>query len=323
MRRRVFASSFLALGLSLVGLSTASSQTAFPTRSIQMVIPFAPGASNDIIGRYLAQQLSAKWGQPIIPANKPGAGSAIGSEFVVRSKSDGYTWLFASSTYTTNAAASKELAFDPLADLVPVAIVAKSDLLLVVGKHLNVKSVSDFIELAKQRELFYGAVGVGGNSDFGMSLFNSVAGVKMQRVVYKGGSEVLIDILAGRIDAYMGTIAASLPFAQANKVVALAVVGSQRMANLPDVQTLKESGMNEAISGQWWAVFVPKGTEKSIIEKINSDASEVFFSDNGSRFLASQDAVPERTTPEQAARYVHDELNRWKQLVTQGLIQLQ
>ena len=201
----------------------AANAQQFPSKSVTLVIPFSPGASNDIFGRYLAENLTKLWKQTVLVENRPGAGGALGAANVSKAKPDGYTLLFSSSSYTTNAAVEANMPFDPQKDLKPVGIAAIGQMIVIVGPRLPLSSLADLVKHTKAQKVFYGTSGAGSSSTFTAELLNDVAGMKMETVNYKGGTEALIDLVGGRIDVYVGSVTSVLPTVNAKTAKAIAV----------------------------------------------------------------------------------------------------
>lgn len=299
----------------LAGLATTAHPQDFPgTEPITVVIPFTAGGSNDTIGRYMADGLSAKFGVPVVVENMPGAGSAIGAAHVAQSAPDGHTVLFVSSTYTTNAATAANLPFDPEKDLLPVAIAALGQMVIVTGPKLAVTDLAGMVDKAKAEGLFYGTTGVGSSTQFAAALFSDVVGLKFEPVHYPGGTDALIDIAGGRLDVYFGTVAQALSQIEAGNVTAIAVTSATRASALPDVPTVAEAGFPGTEMDNWWGVFAPAGTPPDVLEALNAAITETMTSDAAGEFLAKQGAIPTKMTLPEFAAHVGSEIAKWRQL---------
>lgn len=284
----------------------------FPSKTVTMVVPFSAGGSNDLLGRYLAEQLGNKWQQTVVVENKPGAGAAVGASYVVQSEKDGHTLLFVSGTLTTTGATSRNLPFDPIKDLQPVGLGAFGTWVLVTGPRLGATSLQEFADAAKEQTVFYGTTGVGSSTQMTAEIFAKTAGIKMEPVHYKGGTDALVDLAGGRIDLYAGTITQVRSTLDSGKATALAVAGNKRASALPDVPTVAEAGFAGAESEIWWGVFAPAGTPMEIVEKINADINELMNTDASAEFLATQGAEPGRMSVQEFTDHVHSELAAWK-----------
>ena len=274
------------LGCLALGVLPALGQV-YPSRTVTMVIPFTPGGSNDVVGRYLAEGLTRIWKQKVIIENRGGAGSVIGTNAVARAAPDGHTLLFVSSSYTTIAAAKTKLPYDPLKDLVPVGMAAVGHMVVATGKRVPLPTLAELARQAKTQPILYGTAGIGGTGHFSSELLNEVAGIKMQAVHYRGGTDAMVDVAGERIDVYFGKrITQILPFIDGGKAVATAIAGKTRAAAFPDVPTVAEAGFPGAESEIWWGVFVPAGTPQAIVDKINADMNAVMGAPEAKEFLA-------------------------------------
>lgn len=286
----------------------------FPNDTVSVVIPFTPGGSNDTIGRYLADNLAKHWDETVVVENKPGAGSAIGSAYVAQAEPNGYTLLFVSGTFTTNAATQPNLPFDPVEDLQPIGMGALGQFVVVGGKRLGAESLADLIETAKSRKVFYGTTGVGSSTHFAGALLADVAGIEMEPVHYPGGTDALLDIAGGRLDLYVGSVPQVLSSVEAGTATPLAVTSQTRSSALPDVPTVVEEGLSDAIFDIWWGVFTAADTPPEIVEEINSAINAVMTTPEAEEFLAKQGAAPHAMSVEEFTDHVHAEIAKWRKL---------
>jgi tripartite-type tricarboxylate transporter receptor subunit TctC len=293
--------------------STALAQ-GYPNKPVTIVIPFTPGGSNDVIGRYLADGLGKLWNQTVLVENRPGAGSAIGSTHVARAKPDGYTLLFMSATLTTNAATQPNLPFDPLKDLQAVAISAIGQMVVVTGSRVPLPNLGELAKQAKAQKLFYATSGIGGTTHFSTELLSDVAGIKMESVHYKGGTEALIDIGGGRVDVFVGSVTQVLSSVANKTATPIAIAGKTRSPLLPDVPTVAEAGFPGAESDVWWGLFAPAGMPQDILARINEGVNTVMATPAAAEVLAKNGAVPARMTVEQFSAHVANELAKWKEI---------
>lgn len=302
----------LALGMGLLASVGGFEAQAFPDKPVSMVIPFSPGGSNDLIGRYLAENLSKLWKQPVIVDNKPGAGAVIGTNQVARARPDGQTLLFISASYTTNAASLRTLPFDPVKDLAPVGLGALGQFIIVTGSRLPLPDIRTVLAQARAQSVFYGTAGVGNSGHFATELFAEVAGIKMEPVHYKGGTEAMFDISGGRIDLYLGTVTQVLASVQNRKAVPVAVMSKERSAVFPEVPTIAEAGVPGAEVEFWWGVFAPAATPREIVEQINANINQVMNTPEAAEFLAKQGASARRMSTGEFSRLVNSEMEKWK-----------
>lgn len=291
----------------------------YPTRPVTMVIPFSSGASNDIFGRYLADGLSKLWKQSVVVENRAGAGGAIGASAVAKSKPDGYTMMFSSSSYTINSAVQKTLPFDPIKDLKPVAMGMRGEMIAVTGTRVPLPNMAEVAKLAKTQKIFYGGNGAS-LTTFAAELFASVAGAKLENVNYKGGTEAMIDLIGGRLDIYFGTVTTVLPSISNGSVKAVAVLSPKRSPALPNVPSISEAGFPGAETEIWWGVFVAAGTPPDILTKINEGVNTVVNTPDAVAFLDKQAALPAKLSVDEFSKTVVTELAKWKELAEKNNI---
>ena len=311
----VLATSLLA-ALLLADSAPAQAQT-WPARPIRMVVPAAPGGSNDVISRTLAQHLAARLGQSVVIDNKAGAGGTLGTDFVTKSPGDGYTLLFTSTSLTTNAAAGKKLPYDPVKDLMPVAKIASGTFVVVVGKHVPARTLAEFIDHAKKNpgRLNYGSAGVGGISHLGTELLLAAANVRMTHVPYKGMAPAFTDLLGGGIQMSLPSLASAAPYLRAGTLVGLATTGSARSALAPDLPTASESGLPGFQLELWWGLFAPAGTPPAIVARLNREAAAVLAMPEVKEIFMREGAEASPASPEVFGGLVRDELARWTKVI--------
>lgn len=299
-------------------LGTSAIAADFPTKPVTMVIPFVPGGSTDPVGRFLANALQEKWGQPVVVSNKPGAGSTIGNAEVAKSKNDGYTILFTTAAYSTAAATFKSLPYDAKEDLVPVAMTSTSPYVVVGGSKLAAKTPEELKAFAETegRDLFLATAGLGSSAHFAGELFLKALGTKSKAIHYKGSSEAMLDMVAGRSDIYVGSVSGAVENIKAGQVSGLAILGDQRSVALPDVPTTAELGL-EANAFQWFGVFAPKGTPAEIVEKINADVNAVMATPAGQEIAAKFGATVRAMNVEEFSTFVHKEIDTWVALANE------
>ena len=306
---------FLVISMCLAAVAPqAMAAPDFPAKPVTMVIPFPPGGGNDIVGRFVALELGKLWRESVIADSRPGAGGNIGAGTVVRAAPDGHTLLFMSSTYTTNAASQPNMPFDPLKDLVLTAVAGLTDMVVTVGNHVPANSVAELVAAAKAKKMFFGSTGAGGSVHFASMMFFDAAGIEMTHVPYKGGGQIMVDVLGQRIDAYVGTASAVLPLVKDNKLRPLATTGTQRIRTLPNTPTLLELGLKGAEMELWWGVFLPSKTPAALLTRINADVNRTMARPESVEFLAKQDARPSQAGVAECARLVQTEFIKWKAL---------
>lgn len=299
----------LAAALCLPGLAVAQ---ATPPAEMKVVVPSTPGAGQDTMGRFLAEALTKHWSNTVIVENVPGAGGAIGAAAVAQANPDGATMLIAANSYNTNAAVATNLPFDPEKDLIPVAMVARSTLLLVTGSRVPIASLEDLQREAKAQKIFYGSSGRAALPAFASELLATTLGIDLEPVIYKGAADALIDVAGGRLDLYIATLTTLMPVVEKGDAKALAVLSDTRNPALPDVPTVGELGYAQAKTDVWYGVWVPKGTPPEVIAMLNEGINAVTNSAEGTAFLAGSGSTPGDLDPQQIAELVTGEIAQWK-----------
>jgi tripartite-type tricarboxylate transporter receptor subunit TctC len=307
----------LILSTSASGFGVAHAQTAaYPSKSIRMVIALAPGGGVDTTGRFIGTRLSQLWGQPVIADNRPGAGGAIAAEIVAKAPPDGYTILTASSGITVTPSLMK-LSYDPMKDLLPVTLAAISPGVMVVHPSVPAKNVKELIAFARARpnELFYSSSGQGSGQHLAMAMFCQMTGVKMTHVPYKGTAPSVTDVVGGRIAVTIASVISTRPMFTSGKLRALAVVGPKRTPALPELPTVAESGVPGFGFDNWYALFMPGGTDKAVAHKMQEAVSRILLDPETKKMLLGQGLDVAASTQEEFAKmYVH-EIAVWSKVV--------
>jgi tripartite-type tricarboxylate transporter receptor subunit TctC len=317
---------WLTVALCLCGPAAAQGvdPSAFPSRPVRMVVPFPPGGSNDIVGRFLAQRLSERLGQPVVVDNRAGADGIIGTDLVARGDPDGYTLLIVSSTYTMNPAIHK-LPYDPVKSLTPIARLASGGNVIAVTPGLPVNTIRELIALAKTKagHLRYASSGVGGFNHFGGELFNMLAGVSLEHVPYKGGGPAMVDVMGGQVEVVFGTLIQALPHIRSGKLKALGVGSARRSPLLPQVPTISEAGVPGYDGSIWWGILARAGTPAPIVTKLNGEINAVLRDPEAAKRLAAEGAEPVTDTPEAFGKLIAAELAKWSRIAKQAGIRAQ
>jgi tripartite-type tricarboxylate transporter receptor subunit TctC len=301
-----------------LGIHLAHGET-YPTKPITMVVPAAPGGVTDIVARTLGQKLAEAWGQQIIVENKPGATNQIAAEYVAGSAPDGYTLLVSpEATFVINPSLFEKLRYDAEKDFVPVCGLVSIQQALIVNPNLPVQNVKDFIALAKRKpaEINYGTFGAGSTGHLNMELLESMAGIKLTAVHYKGATPALTDVMAGHIEAMFISLGSAVEPAKAGKVRLLATGGARRLAQLPDVPTVAESGLAGFEAVSWFGLFAPKGTPNDVVAKINREVNRILGDPDFRRgFLDRQFFQPMTGKPEEFADFIMHDARKWSDVL--------
>ena len=297
--------------------SSAHAQIApYPSKSIRMVIALAPGGGVDTTGRFIAQKLTQAWGQPVVADNRPGAGGAIAAEVVARAAPDGYTLLMSSSGITITPSIMK-LPYDPHKDLLPVTLAAISPGVMAVHPSIPVKNVKELVAFAKSKpgELFYSSSGQGSGQHLAMALFCQMTGVKMTHVPYKGTAPSITDVVGGRIAVTIASVISTRPMFTTGKLRALATVGTKRTPALPEFPTVAESGVPGFGFDNWYALFLPGGTDKGIAVKLQETVSRALLEPDTRKLLLGQGLDVAGSSQEEFAKMYADEIAKWAKVV--------
>jgi len=303
----------LAFGLGTVTAATA--QDAYPSKPVRVVVAFTAGGTTDILARAVTQQLSEKLKQPFVIDNKPGGGGNIGTEFVVRAPPDGYTLIVNSvGPMAVNQTLYKNLAYDPLTDLVPIVQIADVPNVLVVNPDVPAKTLEAFIAYAKANpgKLNYGSTGVGTSSHLSSFMLSKQIGAQTTHVPYKGAN-ALTDLLGGRIEFMFATIPSVIAHIKAGKLRPLAVSSAKRSRSMPEVPTIAEKGFPGFAAGSWFGFFAPKGTPAEVIAVVNKSVNDALPSLEAQ--MIREGADPVGGTPAQFGKFTREEYEKWKLIV--------
>ena len=304
------------IALFLVAVSAASA--AYPDRPIRFVVPFPPGTTTDVVARLVALRAGERLGQTIVVDNRAGASGTIGAEIVARAAPDGYTWGL--GTTTTHALArilNPKLAYDPVRDFIPVALLGDSPYFLTANPALPAANVKEFVAYARANpgKLHYASVGNFSVGHLSGELLKKAAGIDMVHVPYKGSNLALIDLLAGRIQLNISTIAASLPQVKAGKLRALGVTSLKRVPALPQTPTVAESGFPGYQSSLWVGAFVPARTPGAVVARIHREINATLALAEVRAALAEQAFEAGALAPDAVAKLIRDETARWRKVI--------
>jgi tripartite-type tricarboxylate transporter receptor subunit TctC len=314
----------LAAGMTLLALHAQAPAQTFPSRPITLVVPFAAGGGTDSIARDMAKTLGDQLGQPVIVENRGGAGGALGADYVAKSKADGHTLLFATSTFATNAAIATKLPYDPVKDFAPVAMIGRGPLLVVASRQLGATTMAQVIAAGKARKegLNFCSAGEGSINHLAGEMFRQKAGLSMTHVPFKGSGPATVELLAGRIDLFFATVPTILPHVREGKVPVLAVTSAKRSPLFPDVPTMAEAGVPGFEVGTWWGILAPAQTPPAIVEKLNRVVNEAAAAEPVKGRLQHEGAEPLRLTPAGFGQELARELASWRAVAANPGMQL-
>ena len=304
--------------LLLLSAGSAHAQDRYPSRTVRIIVPTSAGGVTDVLGRVIAQGLTQAWGQTVIVDNRPGADQILGTETAARSAPDGYTLMVSSdAALTGNPHLHKNLRYDALKDFLPLALLGQITPVLNVPSSLPVHSFAELVALAKAKPgaLNYASFGSGTYSHLSMEDLKKRAGIDLFHIVYKGSTPAITALLRGEISVLivnMGNIRAN---AQAGKIRIIAAAGARRSSFLPDVPTIAESGVPGFATGAWWGLFAPTGLPGDIAERIRGDVGRILATDEARRLFEIQTIERVEMTPEQFAKHMRDDYDKWGALI--------
>jgi tripartite-type tricarboxylate transporter receptor subunit TctC len=295
----------------------AAAQSNYPSRPIRIVVPYAPGGGTDINARQVQAKLQDRWGQSPVIDNRPGGNAMIGADIVAKAAPDGYTVLMsASSEIVTNLSLFKKMPYDPLRDLVPVTLVSDTPVVIVAHPSTGVKSIKELVTTAKQRQYSYSSVGTASPQHLAGEWLKNLAKIDMTHIPFKGAGPALIDNLGGHVPIGFLSLTPVVPHAKAGRLNALAVTSEKRSTSMPDTPTMKDVGFPDIVLVQWYGVFVPANTPRTIVDRLNRDMNAVFNLPDVKENLAQVGAdVIANTTPEQFGQFVRVEIDKNRRVI--------
>lgn len=294
---------------------------SFPTKTIRLIVPLAPGGGNDTIARMIGQKISGPLGQQVAVDNRPGAGGMIGAEAAARAAPDGYTLLLgnaASLTIIPNV--QQKAPYDPLKDFQPISLIASAPLLVVVHPSLPVHSIKELVALARARpgELNYASNGVGSTTHFATELFTLLTATSMAHVPYKGLSLAMIDLISGRVQLMFSSAVAMLPHVKQGKLRAVAMTGATRSPAIPDIPTVAESGLPNYEAGSWYGILAPAGVAPAIVDRLNREIVAAVKSRDIHDRLVNEAVIPVGSSPDEFSAHIRKEFARAAKVVKES-----
>lgn len=314
------------LSVALLALSNAVSAQEYPVKAVRWIVPFAAGGGGDLIIRIIAQKLGERLGQSVVVDNRSGAGGSIGTELAARAPADGYTLLMANvAPMAINVSVYQKLGYDPVRDFSPITPLASFPNVLVIHPSLPARSVKDLIALARKRpgELTYASAGSGSTTHLAAEFFRAQAKVDLIHVPYKGGGPALIDVIAGQVTMYFGSMPASLPHIRSGRLQGLAITSLSRSAAAPEMPTVSESGFPGFEAVTWIGAVAPAGIPLDVVSRLHRELVDIVRQPEVRDKLVGQGAEPLAATPEQFGAYIKSEIGKWSLVVKQAGIKLQ
>jgi tripartite-type tricarboxylate transporter receptor subunit TctC len=316
-----------ALGLLTLALAAvaapglARAQPAdWPTRPVRLILPFPPGGGTDILGRLIAEQLTANLGQPVVAENRGGAGGNVGAEAAAKSAPDGYSIVLVAPSLAISPSLYSSLGYDPVKDFAPVSLVATVPNVMITNPEVPAKTLKEFIALAKSRpgEMNFGSGGSGTSNHLAGELFNIVAGVKLVHVPYKGVNLAMNDVISGRVQLVFIGIPAAAPHIKAGRLRALALVAEHRSSVLPEVPTVAEASLPKFEVTTWYGILAPAGTPRPIVERLNRELGKIMHSPELKKRIEALATDPVTSTPEEFADLIKREIAKWGEVVREA-----
>ncbi|MFJ4291773.1 tripartite tricarboxylate transporter substrate binding protein [Cupriavidus sp. NPDC089707] len=290
---------------------------SFPAKPIRLVVPYPPGGPTDIVARVVGQKLSDKLGQPLVVENRPGAGGNIGADAVARAAPDGYTLLVATTAHAINMTLFRRPGYDTRKDFAPVSLLTRGPLVLVTAPATPAGNVAELIALARARpgQVTFASSGNGQSTHLAAELFNSMAGVRMTHVPYKGSAPALTDVMGGQATVMFDTMLSAMPFVRDGKLKALAVTGAARSPAAPETPTIAQSGLPGYETSAWNALLAPAGTPPAVLDTLGTALKSVLDDADVRARFATQGFAAEWTSPPATAKFLDQEIEKWARVV--------
>jgi len=301
----------------IVGAHPAAAAESYPARPVRLIVPYAPGGNADIVGRIVAEGLTARLGQQVVVDNRAGGASIIGTQLAANAPPDGYTLLLVASTFAVNPSLAAKLPYDTLKDLTPISLVGQTPQVLAVTPAIPVGSVKEFIAYAKAKPnaLNYGSTGVGSTANMAGALLNLMAGIQLVHVPYKGTAQSLTDLIAGHLHVAIPSITSSIAHIRANRIKALGITSAKRSAQFPDLPTLAEAGVPGYQAVIWNGVLAPAGTPRPILDRLSRELASAMRSPEASARYGAMGAETIGSTPEEFARFLRSEIEQYARVI--------
>ena len=324
--RRHFLCTCTALACAFALLGPAAAQTDYPSKPLRVIVPFPPGGASDTLGRMVAQHLSAAWGQSAIVENRPGAGGNIGAEVGAKAPADGYTLTLAAAGFmAVNPSLYPKLSYDSATDFQPVSLLVRAPLLLVVNPaKVEASNVREFVQLTKRQpgKIAVGNGGAGTAQHLGGVNFALAANIDVAHVPYKGSAPATNDLLGGVTDAQFDNLVTLVPFVKSGKLRALAVSSSQRVAALPHVPTIAETGLPGFEDGTWYGIVAPRGTPQAVVDKLNAELHKLLAQPDTQQKLLAMGLEPAGNSAAEFGTLIRSEIAKYRTIVQKANVKL-
>ena len=319
--RRTLTSAVILYGLSV---AYAAAQT-YPAKPVRVIVPYAAGGGTDTVARFIAQQITPQWGQQMIVDNRPGAGTNIGTEAVVKAPPDGYTLLMGGAANAINMTLFRKISYDTTKDLAPIVLCTIGANILSTHPSLPAKTVRDIIALAKAKpgQLNFASAGIGSSNHMAGELLKMMAKIDIVHVAYKGNTPAMADAVGGHVDMVFSGITATIPFMKSNRLRAIAVSSKTRFPALPELPTFHESGVPGYESSTWFGLLAPAGTPQAVIARVNTDVGKILSSGEMRERLISMGQVAGGDSPEAFGKFIREEIARYAKIIKAADIPLQ
>ena len=305
------------LGLAAAVLASAALAQSYPTRPVRMILPFPPGGPTDITGRAIAQKLSERLGQPVVPENRPGAAGNIGLELAAKAPPDGYHIVLAAPPIAISPSLYKKLNYDAQRDLAPISLVAEIQNIIVAHNSVPARTLKELIQLAQRNpgKMTYSSSGAGSTNHLASELLKGRYKLDIVHVPFKGSSPALVALMSGEVDFGTMAVPGAIPIVQAGRVRPIAVLSRERVPALPSVPTAVESGVEDFVVSIWYGILAPAATPRPIVDRLNAEIRKALASPDMKGRLAKSGVDPVASTPEQFASHIRSEAVRYARII--------